>query len=307
VFAAFPLTLRYATESRVYSQALFFSVLSTLLHVRLAKRPGWGVAGAYCLALTAAIYTHPYAASVGVAHVLWSAVWRNRRSTLMAAGAMAVAGLAFLPWFLWSKGRWAASIVQNSYHFHASATTPLMIFRESIGAGYWGAGCLVLLCGMAVRRRWAPPRAASLFVLIVSTVVGCVLVGDAGFGYLLAARQFLGILPSLAIFAATAIDRKERTALALAALLGVFCVRQDALLFLHPRENWQAAADGILEQVRVGPAPNRCSCGPSAVLYFLPSRIWERSGGRKPDRDSDYALRGCARADGDRAIHASRL
>jgi hypothetical protein len=183
----------------------------------------------------------------------------------MAAGAMAVAGLAFLPWFLWSKGRWAASIVQNSYHFHASATTPLMIFRESIGAGYWGAGCLVLLCGMAVRRRWAPPRAASLFVLIVSTVVGCVLVGDAGFGYLLAARQFLGILPSLAIFAATAIDRKERTALALAALLGVFCVRQDALLFLHPRENWQAAADAILEQVRgprliVVPAGQAPSC-----------------------------------------------
>jgi 4-amino-4-deoxy-L-arabinose transferase-like glycosyltransferase len=252
VFAAFPLTLRYATESRVYLQALFFSVLATLLHLRLTKRPAWGLAAAYCLALTAAIYTHPYTASVGIALVLWSAAWRNRRSTLMAAAAMVVAGLAFLPWFLWSKGCWAASIMQTSFHFHASATTPLMIFRESIGAGYWGAGCLVLLCGMGVHRRWAPPEAASLFVLIVSTVVGCVLVGDARFGYFLAARQSLWILPSLAIFAATAIEQKEPTALVLAALLGFFCMRQSALFFLHPTENWQAATDAILEQVRLG-------------------------------------------------------
>ncbi|MSV35938.1 MAG: hypothetical protein EXQ47_10130 [Bryobacterales bacterium] len=32
VFAAFPVTLRYATEARVYSQALFFSVLATLIY-----------------------------------------------------------------------------------------------------------------------------------------------------------------------------------------------------------------------------------------------------------------------------------
>lgn len=138
VFAAFPLTLRYATESRVYSQALFFSVLATLLHVRFAKRPGWRLACACCLALTAAAYTQPYAASVGLANVLWFALYRNWRSALMSAVALAVAGVAFLPWFLWSKARWAASIAQTSTHFHISAATPPMIFRESTGAGYWG-------------------------------------------------------------------------------------------------------------------------------------------------------------------------
>ncbi len=39
IFAFFPLTLRYATESRVYSQALFLSVLATHLYLRLTKRP----------------------------------------------------------------------------------------------------------------------------------------------------------------------------------------------------------------------------------------------------------------------------
>ena len=103
IFAAFPLTLRYATESRVYSQALFFSVLATLICVRLAVRPRWALARAYCLALTAAAYTQPYAASVGFAHVLWSVGWRNDRTAMLGGTALAVTFLAFVPWYLWSK------------------------------------------------------------------------------------------------------------------------------------------------------------------------------------------------------------
>ncbi len=53
LFAIFPLTFRYATESRVYSQALFLSVLATLLYARAAKRPTWALAILYSLALTA--------------------------------------------------------------------------------------------------------------------------------------------------------------------------------------------------------------------------------------------------------------
>jgi hypothetical protein len=250
IFAAFPLTLRYATESRVYSQALFFSVAATLLQVRLTRRPEWKLAGGCCLALIAAAYTYPYAACVGLAHVLWSAFGRNQRSTRLSAIALIVAGLAFLPWFLWARGRWAAGIAQSALRFHFSAATPLIIFRESIGAGYWGAGCVVLLCGISALARWPPPRAASLLGLIVSTVVICVLAMDARFGYFVAARQFLWILPSVAILAATAIERTTRTTLALAILLGLFCVRQSTLFFLYPREDWQAASDYILHEAQ---------------------------------------------------------
>ena len=164
VFAAFPLTLRYATESRVYSQALFFSVLATFLHVRLAKTPRWRLAAACCLALTAAVYTQPYAASVGVAHLSWSALRRHRRGTILGATALVAAAAVFLPWFLWSKGRWAASIGHSAFHFHVSPTTPLMIFRESIGAGYWGAGCLLLSAARPYTgdgRRQEPSRYSS--------------------------------------------------------------------------------------------------------------------------------------------------
>jgi hypothetical protein len=287
MFAAFPLTLRYATESRVYSQALFFSVLATLLHVRLTKRPGWGSAAGSCLALIAAVYTQPYAALVGVAHVLWSLLLRNWKSALLSAVAFCVAAAAFLPWFLRSSGGWAAGIASTAIHFHISAATPLMIFRESIGAGYWGGGCLVLLCAVTVRKGLPTGRAVLLFVLIAATVVIGVLTADARFNYFLAARQFLWMLPSLAILAAMSVERAERmalvlrplssmrplphgrgsaaelnrdrkgaeqavTALVLAGLLVFVCGFESSVFFLRPREDWQSAADSILEQVHRG-------------------------------------------------------
>jgi 4-amino-4-deoxy-L-arabinose transferase-like glycosyltransferase len=251
VFAAFPLTLRYGTESRVYSQALFSSVIATLLHVRMARRPEWKLAGGCCLALVAAVYTHPYAAFVGLAHLLWSALSRNQRSAQMSALALVVAGLAFLPWFLWARTRWTASIAETSVHFQFSEASPLMIFRESIGLGYWGTLCLVLLCGLSVVAG-SQPQISTLAGLIVFTVMTCAVAADAAFDYFLAARQFLWILPSVAILAATAIERNKRSTLVLAILLGFFCVRQSALFFLFPKENWQAAADFVLDQVHQG-------------------------------------------------------
>jgi 4-amino-4-deoxy-L-arabinose transferase-like glycosyltransferase len=85
IFAVFPESLHYATESRVYSQALFFSALSTLIYVVLAKRPKAVLACGYWLALTLAIYTQPYSASVGLAHLLWSAGHREFKAAMPLA------------------------------------------------------------------------------------------------------------------------------------------------------------------------------------------------------------------------------
>ncbi|MDQ6676863.1 MAG: glycosyltransferase family 39 protein, partial [Acidobacteriota bacterium] len=49
LFAVFPFTLRYATESRIYSMALFLSVLASYLYVRFARRPSWTWACAHWL------------------------------------------------------------------------------------------------------------------------------------------------------------------------------------------------------------------------------------------------------------------
>jgi 4-amino-4-deoxy-L-arabinose transferase-like glycosyltransferase len=252
LFAFFPESLRYATESRVYSQALFFSVLATLIYVTLAKRPTAGLAAGYWLALTLAICTQPYAASVGLALLLWSVVRREIKAALYGGVAFALAILAFLPWYLWSRAAWAAGIAREGFHFSFSARTLLMLFREVAGAGYWGSALLLILCAIAVARRYPHTRAQQLLICLLAVPVVCVLAGDAVAGYFVAARQFIWILPAIAILAAMAIERRARTAMVLYALLGIVCVRQSVRYFTAPHENWQAAASFISDQVQRG-------------------------------------------------------
>jgi 4-amino-4-deoxy-L-arabinose transferase-like glycosyltransferase len=252
LFAALPETLRYATESRVYSQALFFSALATLIYFTLAKRPTAVLAVGYWLALTLAIYTQPYAASVGLAHLLWSTVQREFRAALYGGVAFALAALTFVPWYLWSRAAWAAGIAREGFHFSFSARTLLMLFREVPGAGYWGSGLLLVLCSIAVARRWPPARAQQLLLFLLAVPPVCVFAADAWSGYFVASRQFIWILPAVAILAAMAIERHARAAVVLYALLGVVCVRQSVRYFTAPRENWQAAATYLSDQVQRG-------------------------------------------------------
>lgn len=252
IFAAFPLTLRYATESRVYSQALFFSVVATLVYVRLARRPAFITAGAYWLALTAAAYTQPYAASVGLAHLAWSVAYRERKTGMVAGTAFALTTIAFLPWYLWSRAAWSDTIESGALHFSLSAKTPLMLFRELTGAGYWGSGLLVVLCALAIRERCLASRAQTLLILLVAVPLVSVFAANALFDYFLAARQFIWVLPAVAILAAAALERPAPARFALAAVLGIVCVWQTIQYFTAPRENWEAAATFIAEEVGRG-------------------------------------------------------
>src|ERR1700734_3858907 len=88
IFGLFPLTLRYASESRIYAQALFLSVLPTYIYIRLAEDPARGVAAGYCLVLTAAAFTQPYSACVGLAHVIDSLLRRTRKTALLCGTAL---------------------------------------------------------------------------------------------------------------------------------------------------------------------------------------------------------------------------
>src|SRR6185312_9427468 len=96
IFALFPETLRYACESRVYSQALLFSTLATWLFLRRYIT-------LYTLALIAAIYTQPYAIFIGFAHL----AWKRRRSSAIAVG---IAIAAFLPWYVHASKIWTAGL-----------------------------------------------------------------------------------------------------------------------------------------------------------------------------------------------------
>ncbi len=252
VLAAFPLVLRHATEGRMYAQALFYSVLATLLYVHLARKPAWPIAGAYFLALTAAAYAQPYALSVGAAHLLWSLARRDRKTALIGAAAWMLALAAFAPWYLWAKARWVSDIETGKLYFSASAKTPLMLFREIAGFGYWGSGLLVLVCALAIARRRLARPVQSLLIFLIAVPIAAGLAVDAGFDYFIAARQFLWVLPAVALLAAAEIEHRTRAGLVLAALLALVSIRQNVRFFTAPHENWEKAAHAIAGETRGG-------------------------------------------------------
>jgi len=251
LLAVFPLTLRYGTEARMYSQALFFSALASWIYMRLARDPGWALAVAYWLALLACVYTQPYSISVGLAHFWWSVAQRQRKAAIFGGTALALAVAAFLPWYWHANAMWTADLADTP-GFSASLKTPLMIFREFCGAGYWGSALLAVLCALTISRRYLPPRALTLLLLLIVSPIAGAVAGDAVFGYFLAVRQFLWAMPAAAILAAAATENRSRVSHAATAILTVVCIWQSVRFFSAPHENWRAAADALEDRVKLG-------------------------------------------------------
>lgn len=253
LFAFFPLTLRYACESRTYAQALFFSSLASVLFVRLAKKPDWPTVTAYCLALTAAVYTQPYAILVGAAHILWAILYRDSKATVWSISSVSLAIIAFLPWYLWTKTIWASRIEGAGVHFTYSAKTPLMLFRELAGAGYWGSGLLLILFVLATAAPRRESRSAVVLLLLLIAVPAVLaVVADAFSGYFVATRQIMWVLPAVAVLAARGIEQQPRAGIPIALLLAAVCVWQNVRFFTSPREDWQLASDAISADVAGG-------------------------------------------------------
>lgn len=252
LLAIFPLTLRYSVESRPYSQGLFLSLAATLAFLDLQDRPAFGRAAIYALVLSLAAYSQAFAASVLGAHIVW-AVWRRQwGAAVYAAGAAAIAIASFLPWVIWSKAAWASGIVREQSHFVFTPKLALVVSRELIGGGHVATILVLLLAGLCLaQRRLERKYAALLVLLVVVTFVGG-LATDAAFSYFFAIRQFLWILPALAVLAAAEIARGGKIAAALTAVLIFFCVRSSVLFFHDQRENWESAAHAIAAEVKDG-------------------------------------------------------
>ncbi len=273
LFAIFPLTFRYATESRVYSQALFLSVLATLLYVRALKRPHWGSALGYGLVLAAAIYTQPFAGSVGIAHVLWALMQREKFGAWLGAGTLAAGVVSFLPWYMWSRDVWAKALGPNALHFSMSAKTPLMLFRELAGAGYWGSGLLVILCAIALAYGLPAPSTQQLLVLLIAVPIIGVLAADALFDYFIAARQFLWVLPAVAILAAIGAETYPRIGLAVAALVCAVGIVQIVKYFTGPHEDFQLAAHALAAESQQGACVMAAPKDLSRLYEFFEPRL----------------------------------
>ena len=101
LLAASPFAIRYATEARMYSLVMLLVVAGWLAVERSIERPSfWRLVGvAACTGLL--LLTHYWSmfllAAVGIV-LLWAALRRGVAAAWKVIAAMAVGGLAFLPW-----------------------------------------------------------------------------------------------------------------------------------------------------------------------------------------------------------------
>jgi 4-amino-4-deoxy-L-arabinose transferase-like glycosyltransferase len=108
VAAMSPFYVRFAQETRMYTLAIFFSLLSTYLFLKIQfaserSRPaGWGLSLGYVAATAAALYSHYFALFVIVAQMIYVLVaWLRHRARLKPwLWRMLGVGLFFLPWIL---------------------------------------------------------------------------------------------------------------------------------------------------------------------------------------------------------------
>ncbi len=250
IFCSFPIQVRYALESRPYSQALAIATWTTVVFLSLRAHPGFPKLLLYTFLVLAGLYTQPYTVFVPLAHLLWSL--GDKRLALLTAGSIAAASLAFVPWYLWALHLWNASAAAHQ-HYAFEPKSILMLLKELVGAGYLGTLLTVLIALPALRPngiRYRPLWAAFIACAAVLPVLA-----DALFGYFLATRQLIAVLIPLALLSAAGLERlwlqNARLSAMLGAALTLISLAGSVQFFRRPREDWQAATvqlDRVAEQ-----------------------------------------------------------
>ncbi|HWR50997.1 MAG TPA: glycosyltransferase family 39 protein [Bryobacteraceae bacterium] len=268
VFALLPLQFRYALEGRPYALGVMFSLLATWFFLRLAQQSRVSDVLGYSISVAAGLYTQPLSIFVAIGHLIWTAshgVGGRLKLAFTIAGSLALAVLACAPWYLCVRSTWAHTISTTDVSFNPEWKTPLLLLREISGAGYIGSALLILFVFAAVWAGRPTKRASRLLLLLVIVPAGGALCMDVAFGYFVAIRQMIYILPALALLAAEGIatlyDRSRIAGRILASLLIVVFLEYDHRWLTRPREDWAAAAQSLLEQTTVQ----------GACLVFVPS------------------------------------
>ena len=104
LLVASPFAIRYATEARMYALLILLGVLGYLAVMRSLERASWGRLLSVAAIAALLLYTHYWAFAL-VAVMGGTLAWiarfgraDRRRPALLTLGALAVGGLAFIPW-----------------------------------------------------------------------------------------------------------------------------------------------------------------------------------------------------------------
>ncbi len=241
LYAAFPLTVRFALEARPYAQAACWSAFSTVVFLSLVRNPTLGKAARYAVLVALGLFTQPYSIFIPVAHLIWLLlVKRDWRALWLSGGAVAAASLAFLPWYFQAHAIWQGA-VDSGVRFFVSARDLLVIPHELMGTGYAGAALTVITIVVALL--WSPWNKVEKIFWILCMAVPLLLVpaADSHFGYFLAARQMIFALVPIGILIAACMNVRGWGWVLPLAILGA-SLYEDVRWIQKPGEGWQAAA-----------------------------------------------------------------
>jgi hypothetical protein len=150
-----PLVISQHQDARMYAPALLFAVLAVWAFWRLVDEPRLSVIVGFCVALTAAVYTHVIAVTLFPALGL-ILIWHflhDRRAAIGGVGALAASGLACAPYLLNiartdSTGRGGAAL-NDWLRTTLGAARTLLDFQSQLDfpGAEW---CLVALLGLIV-------------------------------------------------------------------------------------------------------------------------------------------------------------
>ncbi len=254
-----PLQLRYGLEARPYALALLFSILGTWQFLRLLAQPSRWNGMLYFLVLVLGAYTAPYTLFLQAGYVLWAVFFQtNRPVRILSAAALALACIAFSPWY-WATANYLKSYlaVTSDVGFKITPKFLLLPIREISGGGYVCSIALILLAivGFRSRRIPTPMRTCLTMGLIAGTV--CVLATDLTFGYFFAIRQIMFILVPIILLAAAGIESllEEKRPRVLAVLLTLFAMGamvKNVRYFSDRSEDWSAAAVALKQATDTG-------------------------------------------------------
>jgi Dolichyl-phosphate-mannose-protein mannosyltransferase len=243
LYAVSPLAMRYALEARPYAQAACWAVFSSVAFLSLSRRPTLGKAAGYAALIAAGLYAQPYSIFVPAAHGVWllvtHSVKEKTRVILFAGTAMALASLAFLPWFLKAHAFWQGA-VNSGVRFMVTPKDLLVIPHELTGTGYAGAA----LTGIAILMSlgWSPwSKVEKVFWITYMTIpLFLVPAADAYFGYFLAARQMIFVLVPISVLLVACMEIRWGWVVPVALLIAM--MYEDVRWIRRPGEGWEAAA-----------------------------------------------------------------
>jgi mannosyltransferase len=252
-----PLLVWFSQEARSYALATLLSAVALLFFQRALQDHRGRVLAAWALAAALALATHYFTAFVLAPQALWL-LWRHprRRDVVMAAAALAAAGLALLPLLIAQSGNpydiagtsLALRLVQLPKQFLLGYRGPLALPFGLLSAALVAGGAWLL-----VRRS---PRAARERALLLAAIAGVgialpLLAALAAADYLNTRNLLPALIPLLAALAVGCaacdvprVGAALLTGLCAISLAIVIAVATDAQ---YQRQDWKGLADALGE------------------------------------------------------------